>query len=193
MSQFEFLMTFASVVLAIAMTELLAGWGRLARSGVAIRWSPIWVGWSVVLVLLITMYWSGIWPYRDQSFGEGYKILWLVLPTFLLVVLSFLLSPEPDREASEVDLEALYARIAPRMFPILAVFIVATQTADLVIEVRVPERMGPPPAVRALLPTVFALVVACCFSRARWLHWLALAGFGFGGAYFLFAKTGLFE
>ena len=129
MTQFEFLMAFASVILAIALSEMLGGWGKLIRSRLPICWSGLWVGWSLYIVAVTIMYWSGMWPYRDQSFREGYKIFWLVIPTFLLVVLGYLLSPEPGDDVGEVDLEARYWQIAPRMFPLLALFLACAALA----------------------------------------------------------------
>ena len=133
MTQFEFLMTFASVILAIALSEMLGGWGRLIRSRLPVSWSGLWVGWSLFVIALTIMYWSGMWPYRDQSFSEGYKVFWLAVPTFFLVVLGYLLSPEPEDDASEVDLSERYWLIAPRMFPLLASFLVCSTLADIII------------------------------------------------------------
>jgi len=126
-------MAFASVILAVALTGILGGWGKLARSKLPIRWSGLWVCWSLVVVSSIIMYWSGMWPYRDHSFREGYKIYWLAIPTFFFVVLGYLLSPEPEDGVDEVDLEARYWRIAPRVFPLLVLAAISSFLADVII------------------------------------------------------------
>jgi hypothetical protein len=170
-------MTFASVVLAIALSELLGGWGRLIRSGLPIRWSGLWIGYSLAVVSIIIMYWSGMWPYRDQSFREGYKIYWLAIPTFFLVVLGYLLSPEPDDDANEVDLEARYWQISSRMFPLLALTFLGSVLADVMI-------MGEPRVSPALpdrgaftIPTqavALSVIVSAGFIKKPWLHWATL-------------------
>ena len=193
MTQFEFLMTFASVVLAIALTEIFGGWGKLARSRRPIRWSVLWVGWSMAIVGLIMMYWSGIWPYRTASFSEGYRVAWLVIPTFLLVVLCFLFSPEPGSGEGEVDLAERYWQIAPRAFPVLALFMIASRIADHVISGTGPFGPEPPAFVLFVLPASLVLVLACALSRRVWLHFATLASFVAINVVFLFASTGIFE
>ena len=193
MSQFEFLMSFASVVLAIAVTEIFGGWGKLARSSQPIRWSGLWVGWSAVLVGLIMMYWSGMWPYRDASFSEGYRVAWLVVPTFLLVILCFLFSPEPDPVSDEIDLAARYWQIAPRAFSVLALFMISAGIADALISGQGPFGPAPPFFLQVLPPVLLLLVVACSRSSAAWLHVVTLAGFAVLVTTFLTVTTGIFE
>ncbi len=178
MTQFEFLITFASVVLAIALTEMLGGWGRLIRSRLPIRWSGLWIGYSLAVVSIIIMYWSGMWPYRDQSFREGYKIYWLAIPTFFLVVLGYLLSPEPDDDADEVDLEARYWQISPRMFPLLALIFVGSVLADVIIMGEPRVSASQPDRGIFTIPVqilVLSLIVSAGFIKKPWLHWVILA------------------
>jgi hypothetical protein len=196
MTQFEFLMTFASVILAIALTEMLSGWGKLTRSRLPIRWSALWIGWSLVFVAITIMYWSGMWPYRDQSFREGYKIFWLAIPTFFLVVLGYLLSPELQHGADEVDLEARYWQIAPRMFPLLAVLIVCSALADVIIigglrDASVFQNGG----VASILFRIVALsfVVGAGLSAKPWLHWMTLAILSSAAIRFLFGDFAIFR
>jgi len=89
-----------TVLSAVVEIRVLACGGKVARSKLPIRWSALWIGWSLIVVALTVMYWSGMWPYRDQSFREGYKIFWLAIPTFFLVVLNYLLSPASGRAGS---------------------------------------------------------------------------------------------
>jgi hypothetical protein len=165
-------MTFASVILAIALSEILGGWGKLIRSNLPIPWSPLWIGWSLFLVALIIIYWSGMWPDRDQSFSEGHKIFWLAIPTFFLVVLSYLLSPEPDDGCESVDLEERYWRISSRMFPLLTLFMASSLAADVVI---VGEALTPAPAGWLGGIAGFSAIIAAGLVKKPWLHWLVLA------------------
>jgi len=186
-TQFEFLMGFASVILAVALAEILGGWGKLARSSLPVRWSGLWVGWSLVVVAVTVMYWSGMWPYRDQSFREGYKIFWLAIPTFFLVVLSYLLSPEPKEGASEVDLDARYWQISPRMFPLLAMLVISSTLADVVILAGLPDESS---GGIAFVILAVALLVASALVEKRWLHWATLAFMSVPPLDFLFGGFG---
>ncbi len=191
MTQFEFLMAFASVILAVALTEILGGWGKLARSKMPIRWSGLWVGWSLLIVALSVMYWSGMWPYRDQSFREGFKIFWLAIPTFFLVVLSYLLSPEPQKDEVEVDLEARYWRISPRMFPLFSIFFVCSAIADTIIMGGIRESGVFDTNWSLLFGTVLlALLVASGLTKRSWLHWTTLVLMSVAPLRFLFSDFG---
>lgn len=192
MTQFEFLMTFASVVLAIALTEMLGGWGKLIRSGVRIRWSGLWVGWSLIVVSIIIMYWSGMWPYRDQSFSEGYKIFWLAIPTFFLVVMGYLLSPEPKEGVEEVDLKTRYWQISSKLFPLLALFMVSAQFADVIIIGEIRERGLARFVVILGQVVALSITVAAGFIKMPWLHWAALVIFSLGPIRYLFGSYAVF-
>ena len=68
MTLFEFLMALASVVIAIALTEIFAGWGRLLRTHIVPRLDWLHLAWTLVIVLYAIQYWVGIWPYREIQF-----------------------------------------------------------------------------------------------------------------------------
>jgi hypothetical protein len=189
-------MTFASVVLAIALTEILGGWGKLIRSRLPIRWSGLWIGWSLVVVSSIVMYWSGMWPYHDQSFREGYKIYWLAIPTFFFVVLGYLLSPEPEATADEVDLEARYWQISPRMFPLLVLAGIGSLLADVIIMGGTRVSAASPDRGSVTIPiriVIFTLLVSAGFIKKPWVHWVALALMSTATIRYLFGDFAVFR
>ena len=195
MTQFEFMMTFASVLLAIGISVLFGGWGKLIRSGVPVKWSGLWVTWSAYLVLFTIMYWSGMWSYRDVSVVSAKEIVWLAIPTFFLVVLSYLFSSEPlsDKESEYgVDLEERYWRIAPRAFPLLGVFFIFGTIADFAI-------LGAATIISSirdflslvLLVLVTGLIISLAFVKRPWYHWVVLVPTSFFPAVFLLGLIGL--
>jgi hypothetical protein len=171
MSHFEFLMTIASVVLAIGLSELFAGWGRLVRSGTRIKWSGLWIAWSIYIVILHFMYWSGIWPYRDVTFDSGFKILWLAIPTFFIIVISYLFSPDPG-DLEELDLEALYWRIMPRAVPMLMCVYIMSTLADRVLIGEASSVLVNVTVLREATMLSFAGIILIPFVRMRWFHWV---------------------
>lgn len=133
MTLFEFMMAIASVVIAIALTEMFGGWGDLLRAHIAPHIDWLHLCWSLVVVMYAIQYWMGIWPYRVQSFTHIYQVWFLIIPTLFIVLVSFALTPNigPD---DELQLRDYYmSRRAPIFFG-LAVFVTTAQLADLVIE-----------------------------------------------------------
>lgn len=118
------------------------------------------------------MYWSGLWPYRDVEFDTGLKILWLAIPTFFMIVLSYLLSPDPEGQ-SEIDLDARYWRVTSRLSPLLLCVLIMSMLADRVI-------LGADSGIqesqeRVLLPVLGLSVIGLAlmpFIRRAWFHWL---------------------
>lgn len=186
-------MTFASVVLAIGLTEVFGGWGRLIRSGLPVRWYPLWVAWSAYLVILTIQYWSGIWPYRDASFAEGYKVVWLALPTFTVIILSYLFSPDPLSDEC-VDLEERYWKAAPRAFPLFGITLGLAMAADYIV---IGHFTGGTEAKTLGLVSQQAALILLLVLAGYWkrpiFHWFVLAICLIGPAYFLLGMLNLFQ
>jgi hypothetical protein len=132
MTLFEFLMALASVVIAIALTEIFAGWGRLLRTHVTPRIDWLHLGWSLVIVLYAIQYWVGIWPYREVEFTLIYQVWFLIFPTLFIVLVSYAITPEIDPEAN-LNLRDYYMSRRAPVFIGLAAFLATAQVADVII------------------------------------------------------------
>lgn len=132
MTLFEFLMALASVVIAIALTEIFAGWGRLLRTHIVPRIDWLHLGWSLVVVLYAIQYWVGIWPYRDVEFTLIYQVWFLIFPTLFIVLVSYAITPDIDPEKS-LDLRDYYMSRRAPVFIGLAAFLATAQLADVII------------------------------------------------------------
>ena len=132
MTLFEFLMAIASVVIAIALTEIFAGWGRLLRTHIAPRIDWLHLSWTLVVVLYSIQYWVGIWPYRDIQFNRIYEVWFLIFPTFFIVLVSYAITPEVDPDA-KLDLHDYYMTRRGPIFFGMAAFLGMAQLADMVI------------------------------------------------------------
>jgi len=93
-SYFEFLMVLAGLVVAIAMTEIVSGWGRLLRTTVDVQWDWLHFGWGLCLLMLSLQYWVGMWPYHQINFEYLGQVSFLVLPTLFFVSAAYALTPE---------------------------------------------------------------------------------------------------
>ena len=65
MSRFEFLMMIASVVVAIGMTEIAGGWGKMVRTPAQVNFDWLHLGWTIYILLLAVQYWVGMWSYNQ--------------------------------------------------------------------------------------------------------------------------------
>ncbi|MCI5106554.1 MAG: hypothetical protein MRY76_07575 [Pseudomonadales bacterium] len=133
MTLFEFMMAIASVVIAIALTEMFGGWGNLLRAHIAPQIDWLHLCWSVVVVLYAIQYWMGIWPYRVQDFNFIYQVWFLIIPTLFIVLVSFAITPDVGPDDTLRLRDYYMSRRAPIFFG-LAIFVTTAQLADLVIQ-----------------------------------------------------------
>jgi len=132
MSEFEFLMAIASVVIAIALTEIFGGWGDLLRTKISPQIDWLHLAWTVVVVMYAIQYWVGIWPYRDVYFNLIFQVWFLIVPTLFIVLVAYAITPNIDPD-QELRLRDYYMSRRGPIFIGLAVFVTMAQMADLVI------------------------------------------------------------
>ena len=126
MTMFEFLMALASVVIAIALTEIFAGWRRLLRTHIVPRLDWLHLAWTLVIVLYAIQYWVGIWPYREIQFTYIYQVWFLIFPTLFIVLVSYAITPDIDPDTN-LDLRDYYLSRRTPIFIGLAAFIATAQ------------------------------------------------------------------
>jgi hypothetical protein len=181
MSKFEFTVTIVSIVIAFALSELMAGWGRVLRHHPRPRIDWLFAAWSLGILLLGILHWSGLWLYVNASFESLPQLFALLAPPLLLVPLAFLLSPDPKSDGF-LDLGAYFRGISRPTLSLLAAFTILSFVADVVV--------GGAPAfgVEAATSLGFAgLLVAAAVSSsgklgiaALVLLWISIVGFAFG-------------
>ena len=165
MTQFEFLMMIASVVVAVGMTEIVGGWGRLARADGEIKFDWLHLGWTIYILLLSVQYWIGMWSYRELRIEYVGQIFFLVVPTLFLVLAAFAMSPDVVNR-SQIDMRTYYLEKRRGVFLSLAVFSLAAWLADIVIVGY--ERLE----VSFMLFSIVSGLVLCAlaYSQRVWLH-----------------------
>ena len=92
MSEFEYLSVLVSIVVAFALSEIFAGWGRMirGRDHVKVYWVHI-VATLLVAALIIQFWWSA-WQYRELAINF-YHYAALLLSPLTCVLLAFVLTP----------------------------------------------------------------------------------------------------
>ncbi|MEE4175183.1 MAG: hypothetical protein V2I57_13105 [Xanthomonadales bacterium] len=110
MSLFEFIVSMISVLIALAVAQLLISVGRLAQShGRVVPYLPH-VLWNVAIFLIAFLHWWSLWDFRDLAWNSAMFFYSLMGPLLLFFAVT-LLSPNPRADDEVIDLEAHYRAI----------------------------------------------------------------------------------
>lgn len=110
MSLFEFIVSMISVLIALAVAQLLISVGRLAQShGRVLPYLPH-VLWNVAIFLIAFLHWWSLWDFRDLSWNSAMFFFSLMGPLLLFFAVT-LLSPNPRADDEVIDLKAHFQGI----------------------------------------------------------------------------------
>ncbi|MCJ8190410.1 hypothetical protein [Sphingomicrobium aestuariivivum] len=167
---------FASLVVGVAVTDQLTSLHHLLRKGRAVRWDPLCLATALLVTLTIIMVWWGIAGDEAETMTIGG-----FLPSFLLLVLLFLLAAHslPDREEVQAtgryDMFAYYdanSRMIWLLYTVASLFSSLTGVVQSAMagvgRDRILLQYGPD------LVIVTFLMGSLIFVRRRWWHWVAL-------------------
>lgn len=174
-------MMIASVVVAIGMTEIAGGWGRMVRTPAHVNSDWLHLGWTIYILLLAIQYWIGMWSYNQLEIPYVGQIYFLVIPTIFLVIAAYAITPDVPLEG-ELDVRDYYLANRTGVFLSLAMFSVAAWIADLVIAGL--QQLEIEFMIMSLL--VAAGLVVLVFTKNVWVHT------GILGLSILFVLGGLF-
>ena len=171
MSQFEFLMMVASVIVAVGIAEILGSWGRLLRADRGtVRFDWLHIGMTIALLLSMLQYWIGMWAYHPLQLQTTVQVLFLMLPSFFLVISAYVISPAPAA-SDELDCRSFYLARRFAIWIPLGTGSVLSAFADAVIAGM--ERV--PATFIAQFAGFTALLVVLAINRRIWAQGLALA------------------
>ena len=133
MEEFDYLSVLISIILGLALTQLLTGAGRLIRFRDRVKFyapTPIWMGF---LFLMIVQSWWAMFVLRfndEWTFVEFAVVL--AQPTLIYLMVELII---PDTDGpGPIDLKANYFRQAPVFFSV-AIVLIAVSLARPVIMV----------------------------------------------------------
>ena len=110
MSLFEFIVSMISVLIALAVAQLLISTGRLAQSqGRVVHYLPHTL-WNVSIFLIAFLHWWSLWDFRDLAWNSAMFFYSLMGPLLLFFAVT-LLSPNPRMDEEVIDLKAHYLRV----------------------------------------------------------------------------------
>jgi hypothetical protein len=142
MDEFGYLSVLLSIILGLAVTQLLQGLSQIinARDRVRIYWPSI--GWALLLLLVDVQAWWSMFGYRKREISTHWTFLEfaiLLLETIILYLLAALALPNAFGEET-VDLRSNYFRHARWFFGFLVAALVVSLVKSLVIGGSLPGR-----------------------------------------------------
>ena len=166
MSQFEFVLVLMSFVVAFAISEILAGWGRQFAERDHVKPSGLQLMASALLLLALVQGLWGYWSYRDLDWTLG-RFLIAFLPLLVLSTSAFFITPHiSDRGVS--DAREHYMRVRSVLFTLLSAYVILNTLTEWTLSGLVPH------GGQAIRPVAIAIFVALAVSRDPRIHWAGL-------------------
>jgi hypothetical protein len=163
-SQFEFSIVIASIIIAIAITEILATWGRMIRYRRRFRTYWVHLGWMALVLLLAVQFWWSLWELREWPDWSFFEYVFSLVPFLTLVVMTFLLCPDPAMDGHDT-LEAYFFDHAGWFFGLGAVFLFQLMLVNPLL--RGEPWVGPENGIRLM---AMAAVVPLARTKSRPVH-----------------------
>jgi len=170
MDAFSYLSVLLSIILGLAITQLLQGIGRIIqhRGRVDMFWPSI--AWAGLLVLVSVQTWWALFGLRDRQHWSFFPFLIVVLQTINLYLVTALVLPE-IAPAERVDLREHYFTQARWFFSLTIVAVLISLAKDLVL-----NGSFPAPANTAIQLIFVVVAVSAIIIQRPWYHKL-IAGF----------------
>jgi hypothetical protein len=166
MDTFNFLSVLFSVVIGLAITEILQGFRRLilARRHVTIFWPAlIWAG---LMIVIVSQAWWGMFGMR--SFREWNMAMYsiVVLQITLMYLSAGVVVPEVPKDGP-LDMRAAYFRNSRWFFGLLAATVASTFLKDYITIGHISSSWN-----AYFLELYFTVSVIAAWTRRPWFHWL---------------------
>jgi len=120
MPAFEHLSVLVSIVVGVAVSQVLFGLGQLVRRRGSYKVDPLYILANVVILLVLVDSWWSTFSWHDVS-GWSYSRTWFVMLNPLLVTMAAQLLP-PDWDERPLDIHTTYYRNHRLIFSLLAFY-----------------------------------------------------------------------
>lgn len=106
---FEFIVGMISVILALAVAELLLGVARLIENVRRVHFSSTHSVWMVNLFLITFLHWWSLWTFRDLNWNFGMFFYSLLAPSLMLLAATLIIPR--NRRDEDIDLAEYFLDI----------------------------------------------------------------------------------
>jgi len=171
MSAFEYTSVMASIIIGLALVDVLVSFNRLIRSGKVVRWHWAAPVASVLVVLTLIQVWWSLYSPQDTGLTIGQ-----FLPLLVELVILFLLAAAalPDEvPADGVDLKAYYIRNGPYFWGLFTAALDWPIVMDIVKAVTNGALLDFLSG-RVVDLVVFVVFASLIFVRRLWWHAVAM-------------------
>jgi hypothetical protein len=110
MGLFEFLMILLSVIIGLALTELLTGVANLLRVRETVHFYWVHVGLQLGIFVALLQQWWESWDLAKVDAISFGAVLMLIVPSLVLFLIAHMLFPRPAKDA---NLEDYYYKQSP--------------------------------------------------------------------------------
>lgn len=166
MDPFSYLSVLVSIILGLAIQQVLQGYRALILSRRRIRFYAPPLIWSVLLLLMVTQHWWASFGLAGRSAADWSFALFatILFMTALIYMMAAIVLPDfpPDQP---IDLKAHYYREAPAFFGLGAATIAWSFFREFMLEGRLPE-----PANLLFHLLFLAMSLTAAFVRRPRLH-----------------------
>ena len=169
MDAFSYLSVLLSIVLGLAITQVLQGLGRILQERARTRMYWPAIAWAVLLLVIFVQTWWAMFGLRNVAHWSFAAFAVVILHVTVLYLLAALVLPDPGREG-EIDLRANYYAHARAFFSVAVAATVVSLMKDLVLTGGLPrvENTG--------FHLFFMLVgIASASTQREWFHKLQTA------------------
>ncbi len=164
MDEFSYLSVLLSIIIGLAVTQILQGFRARMLSHTRVRrYWPVQV-WCAILLIVCTQMWWAMFDLRHRADWNFDDFLVLLGHTILVYLLAGIVLPDFP-EGKEVDLREHYFTQRRRFFSLLLATAVVSVLRDVVLNHSLPERTN-------LLFHIgyIAIAVTGIASAREWLH-----------------------
>jgi hypothetical protein len=173
---FSYLSVLLSVILGLAITQILQGYRALLLSPAPVRGSMLSLAWSVLLILFVVQAWWASFGLRDRAVWTFLEFAVVLLQMVLIYMMAAVVLPDPGGD-DVIELDVHFDRNRRWFFGFFLATIFTSLLKDFVLEGHLPQNANV--AFHAVLA---ASAVGGMIARARWMQ-IAIVGaiaLGFG-------------
>lgn len=171
MSAFEYTSVLASIIIGLALVDILISFNRLIRAGGSIRWHWAAPAAALLVALTIIQIWWGSYSPRDVAMTIG-QFLPLLVELVILFLLAAAALPD-DIPAGGLDLKLYYDRNGPYFWSLFTAalgWLIVVEFAGTVLN---GEDIGALLEARLVDLAVLAVFASLIFVRRLWWHAIA--------------------
>lgn len=175
MDAFSYLSVLLSIILGLAIAQVLQGYRALLLARERVRLSPPVLIWSGLLLLFATQAWWASFGLRQRTSWDFLSFAIILLQMVLLYMLSAVVFPEV--EANEgVDLVDHFERHRRIFYGLVIAMLAVSVLKDVLLDHRLPSPLNL--AFHLVLATTAAVGIATRSYRVQlWLALIAVGGF----------------